>query len=234
VGIQVEHINEEIAMFKNLLKGIALQFGSNCEVVLLDLSNFEEVGSVIVAIENGHITGRKVGDSGTNLGLELMRGGTDKGGDKYNYITQTKAGRILRSTTMHIRNSQGKPTGCLCINLDITDLKMAEKVIQGLTTQGESEEQVKEFFVNDVNEMIDVLMQEAQLQIGKPVAMMSKEEKLKVIQFLDQKGTFLIKKSSDRVCTYFNISKYMLYSCLDGIREEELRKGRSRSLEQFQ
>lgn len=228
----MESIYEELDFLKKLIKGIALQFGPNCEVVLLDLSNFEEEGSVIVAIENGHVTGRKVGDSGTNLGLELMRG-TDKEGDKFNYLTQTKTGRILRSSTMHIRNSSGKPIGCICINFDITDLKMAEAAIQGLTASADTGEPVKEFFVNDVNEMIDVLMREAQSQVGKPVAMMSKEDKMKVIQYLDQKGAFMIKKSTDRVCAHFNISKYMLYSYLDEIREEEARKERNRASDYF-
>lgn len=219
----MEHINEEKAFLTSLIKGIANQFGPNCEAVLLDLSEFEERGSVIVAIENGHITGRKVGDSGTNLGMEVLRG-TDRQGDKHNYVTQTKDGRMLRSTTMYIRNSKGIPIGCICINFDITDFVMAENTIKEFTLSEEPEDKVNETFVNDVNELVDILIQEAQQVIGKPVAMMTKEDKIKGIKYLDQKGLFLIKKSGDKACDYFGISKYTLYNYLEEARSEKNRK----------
>ena len=44
-----------------LAKGIASQFGPNCEVVVHDLDSNDPESS-IVAIENGQVTGRKVGD----------------------------------------------------------------------------------------------------------------------------------------------------------------------------
>lgn len=43
-----------------LARGIAAQFGPNCEVVVYDLTE-NDVEHSIVAIENGHVTGRKVG-----------------------------------------------------------------------------------------------------------------------------------------------------------------------------
>ena len=46
-----------IDFLKRLAKGIAAQFGSNCEVVVHDLKS-EDPTSTIVAIENGHFSGR--------------------------------------------------------------------------------------------------------------------------------------------------------------------------------
>ena len=216
----MENIRDELPFLKMLIKGIAQQFGENCEVVLLDLSEFEERGSCIAAIENGHVTGRCVGGSGTNLGLEVMRG-TDREGDKHNYLTQTKSGRLLRSTTMYIRNTAEVPIGCICINTDITDIIMAEKAIKDLTLSDKLNRDVKEIFVKDVNELFNTLIQESLRYIGKPVAMMDKDDKLKAVRYLDRKGIFLIKKSSEKVCTFFDISKYSLYSYLEEIRTTE-------------
>lgn len=42
-----------------IAKGIAAQFGSHCEVVVHDLTRHAD--HTIVAIENGHVSGRKVG-----------------------------------------------------------------------------------------------------------------------------------------------------------------------------
>ena len=51
--------------------------------------------------------------------------------------------------------------------------------------------------------------------IGKPAALMNKEEKVTAIQFLNDAGAFLITKSGDKVSKYFGISKFTLYSYID-------------------
>lgn len=52
---------QQIDFLKRLARGVAAQFGDNCEVVVHDLKS-SDPDSTIVAIENGQITGRKVGD----------------------------------------------------------------------------------------------------------------------------------------------------------------------------
>jgi predicted transcriptional regulator YheO len=207
----VENINDEFEFLNELVKGLASQFGSSCEVVLHDLTGSYD--STITAIENGHITGRKVGDPGTNLGLEILRG-NEVNGNKFNYITQTKEGRILRSSSWYMKNSEGRTIGSLCINFDITELMMAEKTLQTLTTAG-LQTNVQESFVSNVNDLLTALIQEAQEKVGKPVAVMTKEDKTRMIQLLESKGAFLIKKGGERICSYLNISKYTLYSYLE-------------------
>jgi len=207
----MEHIREEQDFLESLVQGIAAQFGEQCEVVLHDLTRPYE--STIAAISNGHITGRKVGDPGTNLGLELLRGTTDNG-NRMNYITQTKDGRILRSTSLYMKNKEGKSIGALCINFDITNLVMAEKTLQSLTA-ATLQPDVNEAFVTNVNDLLDMLIQETQDVIGKPVAVMSKEDKMKFISLLDQKGAFLIKKAGDKISTYLSISKFTMYNYLE-------------------
>lgn len=216
----LEHINEEWDFLTSFIKALAVHFGRNCETVLLDVSNYKEYGSgLIVAIENGHVTGREVGDTGTNLGLEILKGNIN-GGDKYNYITQTLDGKMLRSTTMYIRNSKGIPIGCICINLDITDLMMAEKSIQDMLQMEESNKDINEVFVNNINDLLNMLIQQAQDYVQKPVYMMTREDKKTGIKYLEDKGAFLVRKSGDRICRHFNISKYTLYKYLDEIKQE--------------
>ncbi|MFC4101897.1 helix-turn-helix transcriptional regulator [Paenibacillus xanthanilyticus] len=207
----MESIQDEMPFLTSLVKGLAAQFGPNCEVVLHDLQR--EYDSTIVAIENGHITGRKVGDPGTNLGLEILSGHAS-GDAKSGYVTQTKDGRLLRSTSLYMKNASGQTIGSLCINFDITELAVAEKTLQSLTFGGGSPI-VRESFVSNVGDLLDALLQEAQDAVGRPVAHMTKEDKVKFIQTLNAKGAFLVKKAGERVCAYLNISKYTLYSYLD-------------------
>ncbi|WP_337100918.1 helix-turn-helix transcriptional regulator [Paenibacillus sp. YIM B09110] len=212
----MESISQELLFLTELAQGITAQFGDNCEVVVHDWS--KPVDSTIVVIENGHVTSRKVGDPGTNLGLEIMRG-TAAGDNRHNYVTQTKDGRLLRSTSMYIKNNEGTIIGALCINFDITDLMIAEKTLQSLTASGLAP--VRESFVSNVGDLLDTLIQETQETIGRPAAVMSKEDKIRFIQLLDQKGAFLIKKSGEKVCSYLGISKYTLYSYLDESKQND-------------
>ena len=58
---------------KQLAKGIAQQFGNDCEVVVHDLTS-NNPDSSIVAIENGHVTSRKLGDGPSHVVLEALHG----------------------------------------------------------------------------------------------------------------------------------------------------------------
>ncbi|MDR1874435.1 MAG: helix-turn-helix transcriptional regulator [Synergistaceae bacterium] len=204
----MENVRDEIAFFGSLMKGIAALFGSRCEIVLHDLTG--DYGSTIVMIENGHVTGRRVGDCGSNLGLEVLRGAS---GDRYGYLTNSREGNVLRSSSVYVRNPEGRVIGCLCVNMDISGLMLAENAIRELTANNVPREE--EFFVNDVNELLDVFLQRAQEEIGKPVACMSREEKVRAVKYLDSKGALLISKAGNRICNFFNISKFTLYSYLD-------------------
>lgn len=213
----MELIKDEIDNLRLIVKGIAEQFGEKCEVVLHDLTG--DYDKTIVAIEHGYITGRNVGDCGSNLGLEVLRG-TEKNGNRYNYITHTAQGKILRSSSIYIRNQKGNVIGALCINFDISDLVMAEKSLKSVIMD-QAAPDLEEIFVNDVNDLLNYLLQSCQKQIGKPVIHMTKEDKIEALRYLDGKGTFLIKKSGDRVCEFLDISKFTLYNYLDEIHRAD-------------
>lgn len=68
---------------------------------------------------------------------------------------------------------------------------------------------------HDVNDLLDELIEQSVELIGVPVAMMTKDDKVKALNFLNDAGAFLITKSGDKVAKYFGISKYTLYSYVD-------------------
>ena len=71
----------------------------------------------------------------------------------------------------------------------------------------------------NVNDMLDYLISQAQLSIGKNTGLMTKEDKIAYIHFLDEHGAFLITKSGQRICEALSISKYTLYNYLEISRE---------------
>lgn len=208
----MQSISKESDFFNRLIKGIGAEFGKNCEVVLHDYE--QDYDRTIVGIENGHVTGRSVGGCGTNLGLEVLRG-TEKNGDKYNYFTQTKDGKILRSTSIYIRDDNGKAIGALCINWDVTEIYSCTQVMRDFVRPDEAEN-VQEFHTDNVSDLLDALIQNSFNYVGKPVAAMTKEDKIKALKYLDDKGAFLIKKAADRIIKFYDISKNTLYNYLGG------------------
>ena len=202
---------------------IEQQFGSNCEVVLHDLSRSYD--STIVDIRNGHVTNRKIGDCGSNLGLEVIRG-TVKDGDKFNYFTTTKDGKILRSSSIYLLDEENNVRYSLCVNLDITQSVKFEAFLQNQNRFDLGTEQInpngeEEVFVNNVQELVEIMLERGASFIGKPIDEMDKEEKTQLIEFLDKKGVFLITKSGEKICEALGITKYTFYHMLETVRKDE-------------
>ena len=214
----MESIEREMPFFITLLKMLRRQLGEDSEIVLHDWSKGYDHS--IVAIENGHLTNRRVGDCGSNLGLEVIRG-TATSDIKGNYVTRTRDGRILASSTMYLKNDAGEPMGALCINTDISKKVELKEYFENQLPEGLSRGTAEEFFATDVSDLLTYLVNESIMKVNKPVTAMSKEDKMTALKYLDEKGAFLITKSSTKVCQVFEISKYTLYNYLDEIREHK-------------
>lgn len=208
-----------LEMLKQIASALAAQFGSNCEVVVHDLSA-QNTEHPIVHIENGHVTGRRIGDGPSKIVMEYILHGDEDPKDQLAYLTRTPDGKILKSSTVYIRNSKGKVTAILSINYDISSLLMVNNAISGLISTPEPAREERITTVN-VNDLLDDLIEQSVALVGKPVALMNKDDKVKAIQFLSQHGAFLITKSGDKVAKYFGISKYTLYSYIDTKQEEK-------------
>ena len=206
-------VNASVLQFLlRLAKALAAQFGPNCEVVIHDLLS-NDPDSSIVAIENGHISGRKVGDGPSRVVQEALNGETAE--DRLCYLTKTRDGKTLKSTTVFLRDDDGKPIGILAINYDITLMLAMENTLHQFTATGSGEEESITVTTTHVSDLLDELIEQSVRRVGKPVDLMTKEEKVEAIKFLSDTGAFLITKSGNRVCKYFGISKYTLYSYIE-------------------
>ena len=207
--------SKRLELLRQVAAGIAAQFGSGCEVVVHDLSRHPDHS--IVAIFNGHVTGRKVGDGASHVVLEQLRSQDQTTKDHLCYLTKTPDGKILKSSTIYIRNSRGKVAAILAINYDISRLMMVENAIADLISTPQPAEPEK---IVNVNDLLEELIQQSVALVGKPVVLMNKEDKIRAIQFLSQNGAFLVTKSGDKIAKYFGISKYTLYSYIDTKQQE--------------
>ena len=198
-------MDHTLKLLKQMAHGIAKQFGTSCEVVIHDLN--KDLETSIVHIENGQVTLHK---------------NAAKVQDKLSYLTRTEDGRILKSSTLYIRDADEKISYIFSINYDITALLTIDSALGSLLhtepetdTYTVSKPHSPQTITRNVEELLNDLMQQGVALVGKPVALMTKEDKIQVVRYLNDAGAFLITKSGDKVANLLNISKFTLYSYMD-------------------
>lgn len=208
----------DLEFLQRLAVAITTQFGESSEVVVHDISG-DDTEHTIAVIENGHVSHRQAGGGASRVVLEAIQHKNDSTlTDELGYLTKTRDGRVLKSSTVYLRDGDGKIEGVLSINYDITELLMAERAIASVLHHNE-EPTIPERIPQNVNDLLDDLIEQSVALVGKPVAMMNKDDKIKAIQYLYQSGAFLVTKSGDKVSKYFGISKYTLYSYIDAKKD---------------
>lgn len=207
---------------------IAAIVGPKCEVVVHDISDPERS---IIFIENGHISGRKIGDGSTDLVLKILKGEAYR--DRH-YIVNYKAtgprGQQFRSSTYFIKNTEGTLVGLMCLNIDITHMEVAAEwinhVLQGgaltlpapMDTASEDKPQESEFLQGNVDDLLQHMINNALSKMNLPIDRLSSNEKIEIVKELNEQGVFLLKGGVSQVASALSISEPTVYRYLQKLR----------------
>lgn len=215
-------MNSKLELLTQIAHGTAAHFGNACEVVIHDLKK-QDIDSSIVYIENGHVSNRKLGDGPSEIVLETLKSNPQNLKDRISYLTKTDDGRILKSSTIYIRGKDGSIDYIFSLNYDITGLLTIDHSIRSLisTSEMKGNDKPPRKITHNVNDLLDTLIDQSVELVGKPVALMSKDDKVAAIQYLNHAGAFLITRSGDKVSSFFGISKFTLYSYIDAGKENK-------------
>lgn len=201
-----------------VMEAIAAVGGSDCEVVLHDLTPHDLEHS-IHAIVNGHVSGRSKGGPSTNLGIEVLR---DESLDHnaYGYRGRTADGRELISSSVYYRDDEGQIIAALCINRDVSALQRAMEAISSLApiVGADADTSPRELVGPNVTDVLDDMISEAITAIGKPSSVMSKADRIEVLRLLDGRGAFHVKKAAERISVRLGVSRVTTYGYLDEVR----------------
>lgn len=211
-----ERLHPNLRAVLQVVEGLSNVLGARYEVILHDLSHVESSFAAI----SGNLTGRGVGGPATNFLLQCLRRNGDQAENSINYRTNLPDGRILRSSTMFIRDDEGHIIGCLCINQDMTDYEVAEKLLQELNQfapQADAE-QGRERFAGDISEVIAYMVEDELKSFSKPVAYMQKEDKLTFVRALEEKGVFDVRGALEYVAECLGVTSFTVYNYLKEIR----------------
>lgn len=195
--------------------------GKTCEIVLQDLRPGK---MCIVAIANGHISGRSVGAPLTDLALRLIAQGVWKTKDYIcNYEGRTRDNRTLHSSTFFIKNEE-KLLGMLSVNVDVGQYtRISEDILRlgGLTpaiSQPSPAGSQTENFYDDMEEIIKSVFKE--LRAEGSSERLSQEERLAIIERLMDRGIFLLKGSVNSVAQKLQCSEASLYRYISMITKK--------------
>jgi predicted transcriptional regulator YheO len=200
---------------KKMADSIVMAFGKNCEIVVHDFSCLDK--SIIHVA--GDVTGRKSGAPVTDFVLKRIREHGNDVTNCYHYKTMTQNGRVLKSSTIFVRNASGQVIGCYCINIDVTDLMNTVHMINDMIrTEDLPDCGQQETFASSVSETLGALIDKATEVMGKQPALLTREERLVFIDTLERMGGFVIKGSVDQIALVMGLSKYTVYRYLQTVR----------------
>lgn len=202
-----------------LADAIAKMVGPNCEVAIHDLTHPKHS---IVHIVNGHLSGRESGDT---LGpvfkefIQIAQFNQDMIVNYYDY----ENGITSKCTKVLIKDENEKTIGCFCINIVIDGYLQALEVLQKLceTTPlknfKEKPEEDKDDDGNISNVIRDIITN-TYTDLKKSKKKITKEDKIEMVKFLEDKGIFRVKGSVNWVAKTMGVSKFTVYNYLDQIR----------------
>lgn len=220
-----------LQQYVKLTEFLGLALGPDYEVALHDLTDRNRS---IIAIANGHISGREIGAPLTNVGLGILMDKSYETRDwLLHYAGVSAGGRRLRSCTMFIKQG-GRLIGMLCVNFDDSRYQALSEAVLGLchpdrfagrllqpgSSGGEAPAPGRtETFRNSTEAVaLDAIHHELE-RLGVSAERLTSGERLQIITALEESGIFLLKGSVKDVAAGLRCSQASVYRYLAQIRK---------------
>lgn len=225
-----------LKQYSLLVDFLAASLGPDYEVVLHDLG---DSANSIVAIANGRVSGRTLGAPLTTKALEMMAARSYENEDFHiNYSSLSGDGRVLRSSSLFVKDPSGRPVALLCINFDDSryedvctrvlklchpDAFVERNSPKAVISLPAEDREAAERFPNSLEAVTESVVSDVVARHGVPVDRLTQEEKLCIVEALDRKGVFLLKGAVSHVAAALKSSEASIYRYLG-----KLGKGKAR------
>jgi predicted transcriptional regulator YheO len=224
--------------YAKLTEFLGLVLGPDYEIVLHDLQDPERS---IVAIANGHVSGRTTGAPLTSVTLQAIVNHSHETSDyRLNYAGIAKDNKLLRSSTFFIRDEAATLVGLLCINFDDSRYRdVSERILKlrhpdifvdinfayndalvAIETVPASAE--AERLHNSPQELMQNMLAQTVLAQHKHAAdKLPPRKKFALITELEAKGFFRVKGAVKQIADRLGCSQTTIYRYLTRITEEK-------------
>jgi predicted transcriptional regulator YheO len=190
---------------KQIAAGLGETLAPFTEVVVHDLRSPKHS---ILAIHN-NLSGRQVGDPTTEIGLARI---ADSNYPQIlaNYPNQFADGRRAKSTSIGIKDSEGRYVAALCLNVDVTLFRGVLNVLEQFSAV--NGEPVKESLdpagADGIRERIDRFA----VNLATTPQALRTEQRRALMQKLREEGYLDLKRSMDTVAQHLGVSRATVYN----------------------
>jgi predicted transcriptional regulator YheO len=200
-----EHQNL-LAQMQQVAEGLGKTLAPFCEVVLHDLTQPEHA---ILAIHN-NLSGRAVGEPATELGLARA---ADPAFEQViaNYPNTFPDGRLAKSTSVGIKDSEGQYIAALCLNVDLTVFRSLNSM---LTQFGSVDTAlaVSETMVPAGADAIRQRIDQFAARLSTTPRALKADERKALMRELKEAGLSDVRRAMDIVAAYLNVSRATVYN----------------------
>ncbi|MDR1661066.1 MAG: PAS domain-containing protein [Azoarcus sp.] len=195
------HLLEQL---RQIARGLGETFAPFCEVVVHDLTDRKHA---ILAIHN-NLSGRGVGDPVTELGDRRIAN-PDFPVLVANYPNRFPDGRQVKSTSIGIRDRQGKYVAALCLNVDLSVFRNFQSLLDrfGRTAEQEIEESLAPVGSRALLDHIDAF---SARRATAPRALKANERRA-LLRELKEGGFLEMRRAIDTAARHLGVSRTTLY-----------------------
>lgn len=209
-----------IEQYKKIAKFLAACLGKDYEIAIHQIKNNE---LELVSIENSDVSKRTINAPLSELALKFVN---EKRYEDVDYEANYKGltgKHVLRSSTFFIKNDKGKLVGLMCINFNLDHInKSIKKINEELSeifnliedNNRFVEESSVEYFAEDISNVITNIIDPIIKEKNLPVARLSFDEKMILIEELKKQGVFLMKGAVSEVALQLHSSEASIYRYL--------------------
>ncbi|MGO4332217.1 transcriptional regulator [Cupriavidus sp. 2TAF22] len=191
---------------KKIAEGLSATFAPFCEVVVHDLGDPEHA---ILAIHNS-LSRRVVGDPVTDLGLARI---ADPEFPQViaNYPNQFPDGRQAKSTSIGIKDSEGRYVAALCLNVDMTLFRSLQSMLGqfgAVDTDSAAVESLDAGGAHAIRARID----EFAARLSTTPRALKTEERRSLLRELKEAGMLDIRRAMETVAAHIGVSRAAVYT----------------------
>lgn len=200
---------DSLALFIPVADAVATLLKPHAEVVIHDLGN-----GTIRHIAN-RLSRRAVGDDSLNdVGERPAADETVIGP----YPKTNADGRPMKSVTAVLRDGRGKPTGLMCINLDVSMFASMQGVLKDFLRFADDAPRPAALFREDWREEVNDLVGQFLGERGTSLAALAIDEREALVRLLAAHGLFDRRHAANYMAQVLGVSRATLYKTLKAVR----------------
>ncbi|GLB32861.1 hypothetical protein LAD12857_47840 [Lacrimispora amygdalina] len=206
---------ELLEMYKPMVSFLSSLCGPGCEVLLHDVSKSDS--GTVIAVANGHHSGRGIGSPMTDLANQITKDKIYKTQDYLtNYHGVSKSKNFI-SNTYFIKN-EDRLIGLLCVNRNTTAIHELDLALANLKKHynlSEGRTDIQEDLSTPVEEMLSTLVNQAVKEAGVSPQRMSRQEKINIVHQLNEQGVLTMKGAVSEIARQLFVSEPTVYRYLN-------------------